>query len=528
LTDRADTRLTRASRDAPALVSLVFSLLAALVGGVVHALSFAPFDRPALQLAALATLIGTAQWQPSWRGAAAAGFAFGLGWFGVGVSWVYISMHDYGQMPAWIATLATAALAAVLAVFPALAAGAAQRATEQPSVRLLLAWPGAWCLSEWLRGTILTGFPWIASGYAHTDGPLAGFAPVLGVYGVCLIAAAVAGAVVALMQPPGEASTGARVTALTLAVVLVGGGQLLRGIEWTHSTGAPLAVKLVQGNIPEDLKFAEGGTELSVQRYFALMPDPPGLHADLTVLPESAFPLPLGDLPAAAHDGLLDFPSKEHEALIFGVFLEEPRYQYYNSAVGLQDREPLQRYSKRHLVPFGEYIPFGFRWFVDLMKIPIGDQQHGPPYQPPMRLAGQRIAVNICFEDLFGAEIIRAWHDPALEPTLLLNLSNLAWFNESIALPQHLQISRMRALETGLPLLRATNTGATAIIDSHGRVQAQLPFNVIATLRGQVSGFTGHTPYVQHGDIPALGLAVTLLAAAAAAQFKARRNRQAE
>ena len=409
MTGRADTWLARASADAPTLVLLVLSLVA----GVAHAFSFAPFDWPALQLAALATLIGLAQRQTSWQRAAGTGFAFGLGWFGVGVSWVYISMHEYGEMPSWIAALGTGALVALLAVFPALAAGAAHRVTERPLLRLLLAWPAAWCLSEWLRGTILTGFPWIASGYAHTDGPLAGFAAVLGVYGLCLIAAAVAGAVVALLQPRAELAPAARLSALAIALLLVGGGQLLRRIEWTHPTGAPLKVKLVQGNIPQDLKFAEGGTELAVQRYFALMPDPPTLHADLTVLPESAFPLPLGDLPAAVHDALLDFPSRQHQALIFGVFLEEPRYQYYNSAVGLQGHEPLQRYSKRHLVPFGEYIPFGFRWFVDLMKIPIGDQRRGPPYQAPMQLAGQRIAVNICFEDLFGAEIIQAWRDPS-------------------------------------------------------------------------------------------------------------------
>ncbi len=524
MTGRFDIWLTRASAYGP---TLIFSLLAALLAGIAHAFSFAPFNWPLLQLAALVALIGLAQRQPCWQRAAACGFAFGLGWFGIGVSWVYISMHDYGELPSWISALATAGLSAVLAAFPALGAGVAYRAAEQPALRLLLAWPGAWCLSEWLRGTVLTGLPWVASGYAHTDGPLAGFAPVLGVYGLCLIAAAIAGAVVALLQWRSEAGQALRLSALATALLLIGGGQMLRAVEWTHPIGSPLKVKLVQGDIPQGLKFAEGGTELAVQRYFALMPDPPELHTNLTVLPESAFPLPLNDLPAAAHDRLLDFPAQQGTALIFGVFLEEPRYQYYNSAVGLQGHEPVQRYSKRHLVPFGEYIPLGFRWFVDLMKIPIGDQQHGPPYQPPMQLAGQRIAVNICFEDLFGAEIIKAWGDPAVEPTMLLNLSNLAWFNDSIALPQHLQISRMRALETGLPLLRATNTGATAIIDPHGQVQAQLPFNLIATLRGEVSGFRGHTPYVQHGDIPALGVAVTLLIAAVAVQVERRRDRRA-
>jgi apolipoprotein N-acyltransferase len=527
LTGEADTRPAPASADAPTLARLASSplvaLLAALAAGAAHAFSFAPFNRPALQLAALAALTLLALRQPSWQRAAACGFAFGLGWFGVGVSWVYISMHTYGEMPAWISGLATGGLVALLAVFPALAAGAAHRASERQVARLLLAWPGAWCLSEWLRGTVLTGLPWIASGYAHTDGPLAGFAPVLGVYGLCLVAALIAGAVAVLLQRPSDMTPAIRVCSLAAALLLIGGGQLLRAVEWTHPTGTPLRVKLVQGNIPQDLKFGEGGTELAVQRYFALMPDPPELHTDLTVLPESAFPVPLDDLPVAVHDRLLDFPSQQHEALIFGIFLEQPRYQYYNSAVGLQGHEPLQRYSKRHLVPFGEYIPFGFRWFVDLMKMPIGDQQHGPSYQPPMQLAGQRIAVNICFEDLFGGEIIQAWRDPALQPTMLLNLSNLAWFNDSIALPQHLQISQMRALETGRPLLRATNTGATAIIDPHGHVQDRLPFNLIATLHGEVSGFEGRTPYVRCGDLPALGLAVIALVTAAAARIAGRR-----
>ena len=288
---------------------------------------------------------------------------------------------------------------------------------------------------------------------------------------------------------------------------------MLRQVEWTRPAGAPLRVKLVQGDIPQDVKFGEGGTQLAAERYSALMPDEPGEHSDLVVLPESAFPLALDDLPPGLRDGLLDFPEQHGSALIFGVFLEQPQYHYYNSALGLQDREPPQHYSKRHLVPFGEFVPFGFRWFVDLMQIPLGDQERGPAYQPPMRLAGQRIAVNICFEDLFGSEIIAAWRDPAAAPTMLLNLSNLAWFNHSIALPQHLQISRMRALETGLPLLRATNTGATAIIDPHGRVTAELPFDRAGALRGEVQGFSGRTPYVKHGDLAALALAAALLAA---------------
>jgi len=508
--------------DALPKAALVLAVPLAVATGGAHALSFAPFDMPAVQIAALAVLITLVQLQPSWRHAAAMGFAFGLGWFGTGVNWVYISLHDFGGLAAWLATLATAALTAVLAAFPALAAGAAYRASNRPVLRLLLAWPGAWALSEWLRGTVLTGFPWIASGYAHTNGPLAGYAPLAGVYGLCLICAVVAGAfAAALAQPRSTMSPTTRAGALAVAVLLLVGGQMLVGRQWTHPIGAPLQVKLIQGDIAQDLKFGEGGTDLALERYFTLMPDPASLHSDLVVLPESAFPLPLDDLPPDARERLLDFPRRHDTALIFGVFLEHPAGDFYNSAVGLQDSEALQQYSKRHLVPFGEFIPFGFRWFVDLMRIPIGDQHRGADYQAPMQLAGQRIAVNICFEDLFGAEIIRAWQDPARAPTMLLNLSNLAWFGNSIALPQHLQISRMRALETGRPVLRATNTGATAIVDPQGRVQGVLPYNLIATLRGEVRGYEGRTPYVIAGNAPALALAIALYACALAA----RRNR---
>ena len=175
-----------------------------------------------------------------------------------------------------------------------------------------------------------------------------------------------------------------------------------------------------------------------------------------------------------------------------------------------------QRYSKQQLVPFGEFIPWGFRWFVDLMQMPIGDQERGGADQVPMDLAGQRIAVNICYEDLFGDVIRRAWHDPLREPTMMLNLSNLAWFDDSIALPQHLQISRMRALETQHPMLRATNTGATAVVDDRGVVTAQLPFETAAALDARVQGMRGLTPFLRFGNAPAVFVAFLLVGLAAA------------
>lgn len=500
------------------VIVLTFPLqaIAAALLGAAHALAFAPWNHGWLQVLALAALFALADSARSPRRAALAGFAFGLGWFGVGVSWVYISMHVYGGMWAWLAALATAAFAALLAAFPALALWVGTRFVPPSPLRPLLALPAAWAASEWLRGVLFTGFPWLASGYAHTDTPLAGFAPIVGVYGLTLLAALAAGALVALLR---HRSRPAAASAIAVLVALVGGGEALRRVEWTQAVGAPIRVRLVQGNIPQNLKFGPEGLQRAHDTYIRLMRA--GERADLVVLPESVFPLPLAYLPDHVTRDLLDFTDSRASALVFGIFVEDPPGRYYNSAIGLAPGVRPQRYSKRHLVPFGEFIPWGFRWFVERMAIPIGDQERGPKYQPPMSLAGQRIAVNICYEDLFGAEIIDAWTDPGNAPTLLLNLSNLAWFDDSIALAQHLQISRLRALETGRPMLRATNTGATAIVDARGRVVAQLPFNTEGALDGEVRGYAGTTPYVRFGDWPALA-AIALLALAS---FAARRAR---
>jgi apolipoprotein N-acyltransferase len=500
------------------VLSFPLQAIAAALAGAAHALAFAPWDLGWLQIAALAALFAAADAARGARQAALAGFAFGLGWFGVGVSWVYISMHVYGGLWAWLAALATVAFAALLALFPATALAVAVRFAPPSPLRAMIALPASWAAAEWLRGVAFTGFPWLASGYAHADTPLAGFAPIVGVYGVTLAAALAAGALAALLR---HRSRPAQASAVALLAALAAGGEALRHVEWTQATGETIRVRLVQGNIPQNLKFGPEGLQRAHDAYMRLMRT--AGRADLVVLPESVFPLPLAYLPDFVTRDLLDFTNSHAAALVFGVFVEDPPGHYFNSAIGFAPGASPQRYSKRHLVPFGEFIPFGFRWFVDLMSIPIGDQARGPKYQPPMALAGQRIAVNICYEDLFGAEIIDAWKDPDNAPTLLLNLSNLAWFDDSIALAQHLQISRLRALETGRPMLRATNTGATAIVDARGRVVSQLPFNTAGVLDGEVRGHVGATPYVRFGDGPALA-AIGVLLLGALAAGRARRS----
>jgi apolipoprotein N-acyltransferase len=376
-----------------------------------------------------------------------------------------------------------------------------------------------------LRGTLFTGFPWLASGYAHTEGPLAGFAPVLGVYGIGFVAALVAGALALFTLLLRQRGWRGHVWAAGILAIALVGGTLLGQQRWTQPIGAPLKVRLVQANIPQDAKFTTEGLRRAFEEHWTLMQGP---RVDLVALPESVFPVPLGFVPSEALDAFRAFADEHGSGLIFGVFIEEPAMAYYNSAVGLTPDAPAwQRYSKQHLVPFGEFIPWGFRWFVDLMQMPIGDQERGAPDQRPMAIAGQRIAVNICYEDLFGHVIRRAWSDPAHTPTMMLNLSNLAWFEDSIALPQHLQISRLRALETQHPMLRATNTGATAVVDAWGRVVAQLPFNTAGALDGTVQGHHGRTPYIRYGNAPALVIGViVLLFAAAVARAGRRRSAQ--
>jgi apolipoprotein N-acyltransferase len=306
-----------------------------------------------------------------------------------------------------------------------------------------------------------------------------------------------------------------RSAAAVLAVLAA--GFMLRGMAWTQPVGAPLKVSLLQGNIPQSLKWDPKRTMLSLETYAALAARNP---ADLTVLPETAIPLFFDETP---RELLADLT--QHGPALLGVAVrtrENGQMSGYTNGAVLVRRNgatdfDVQAYAKRHLVPFGEYAPPGFAWFFALASIPMSDFSAGPPLQKPLAVAGQNIAPNICYEDLFGEEIIRAL--PAA--TLLVNLSNTAWFGDSLAQPQHLQISRMRAIETGRPMLRATNTGMTAAIAPDGTLAAALePFGTGALVIS-VQGYSGATPYVRYGN--ALALALVVLACLPA--LRGRRSR---
>jgi apolipoprotein N-acyltransferase len=451
------------------------------------------------------------------RQAAGRGLAFGLGHFLGGVSWIYVSLHDVGGMPLPIAAAATLALCAYLALFPALTAWTSRRLDRGeggPGWHTMALFAASWTLWEWARGWLLSGFPWLALGYSQTPpSPLAGLAPVLGVYGLSLATAAIA-ASLAL------AAARRRLIYLSLPAALLALGGGLTPVAWTEATGAPLKVALLQGNIPQALKWQPERFIDSLTTYITLARDNP---ADLTVLPETAVPALYDHLPAEFLADLKALAARRQGNIILGVPVAETAAgagdaddttrRYFNSAIAF-GQAPEQRYSKSHLVPFGEFVPPGFRWFLDLMHMPMSDFTSGGAAQAPLALNGQQVAANICYEDVFGGEIIQALP----RATLLVNLSNTAWFGHSLAQPQHLQIARLRALETGRPMLRATNTGMTAVIRPDGSIQAVLPPFTRGALVAEVRGYQGLTPFARIGNAGALVLAILLLLSCALAR----------
>ena len=478
--------------------------LAALLGALAVA-GYAPlavFPLPLLALAALMLLWLRA---PTTRDAAVLGWWYGLGFFLTGVSWVYVSLHTFGAMPAPVAGLVTLLFCGFLALFPAAAGYVVRRVPLGAIGKLLLVGPATWTLLEALRGVIFTGFPWLELGYAQIPAsPLAGYAPVLGIAGVTLASALTAGALVlALIAKSRGAVAG--------LLVVWAAGYGLQQVRWTEPVGKPLTVSLLQGNIAQDLKWRPEVVARTLATYLDLVR---GAEGRLIVLPETALPLFLEDVPRDYLEALARHAAQRDGDVLIGLPEGSPRDGYYNSIISV-GAAPAQVYRKWHLVPFGEFIPLRplLGPIVGALAIPLQDFSRGSATPRPLAVAGQQVAVNICYEDVFGEEIIRQL--PAA--TLLVNASNVAWFGRSIAPYQHLQISQARALETGRYMLRATNTGMTAVIDPRGRVAALAPEFTLATLTHTVQGHRGATPYVRFGATPVLALCMLLLLAGLAA-----------
>jgi apolipoprotein N-acyltransferase len=510
------------------------------VAGVAQAISLAwPFEgefrgvsQGWLQCFSLAILAGVVDRSNSNKQAFASGWLFSFAWLTGSIWWLFISMNSYGGLPAPIAAIAVALLAAGLALFYA-GACTVFYALCKTGVGVLpraSAFAAMWCLAEMLRGTVLTGFPWGAIGYAHIDSELQHWAPWMGVYGLCAISAFIAMAVAAERRAQAATSWTTKITSVVIAAAL--------GFMWVTSpsrnsqdekrSAKPISVTLLQGNIPQDLKFGEGVNHALRDYRDALLSS----NSDLTVTPETAIPLIQQQMPEHYWGQLEAHFGKGTQAALIGMPLamrrEQGQLQYSNSAIALMAQSSPAasagyQYDKHHLVPFGEFVPPLFQWFVRMMNIPLGDFSRGEVAQPNLMFKGERIAPNICYEDLFGEELARSFADPDKAPTLLINLSNIAWFGDTVAIDQHLNISRMRALELGRPMLRATNTGATAIINAQGQVTHRLPSAVQGALTAEVYGVRGPvTPYARWVSVfglwPLAGLALlTILIVAAMA-----------
>jgi apolipoprotein N-acyltransferase len=484
--------------------------IAALTGAAT-VFAFAPFYWWPLAVVSLAVLFALWQQAPTARRAAAIGFAWGLGLFLAGVSWLYVALHVYGNMPAPLAAMSIFLFCCYLALFPMLAGMLAHKLrSRHHGWTLLLVMPASFVAFEYLRGWFMTGFPWLIIGYVHTPGgvippALHGYAPILGTFGLSWLTALTAAILVLALRLTGRL----RVIAGGAMVILWGAGLLLAHVEWSKPAGSPLTVSLLQGNVDQAQKWREETLNATMKDYLALANES---RAKLIVMPETAIPRWLHEIPED-YLALLKRRAMQNggDVILGAPTMQLSPRQFFNSAISM-GTAPTQTYSKSHLVAFGEFIPPLFSWVYRWLEVPLAGFTPGAETQAPMRLSGHFVALNICYEDTFGSEISR----PLPEAELLVNISNMAWYGRSLAAEQHLQFSQMRSLETSRWMLRATNTGLTAAVNERGAIVKALPQFTRGVLDVEAVPRQGATPYVRWKDWPVLiGLLIALAASVA-------------
>ena len=416
--------------------------------------------------------------------------------------WLFISLHTYGGLAAPLSVIAIVGLAAFLALYYAAACAAFVALAPVNRAGRIALFAALWLLAELARVALFTGFPWGQGGYAQLDGPFADLAKIIGVHGLTFAAALLAASVAGQIAKPRWVSAGAIALAVLLAVSASFASKAgSAGVSvFSKAIATPFTVTLLQGNIAQDEKFQPtGGIPDALAWYKSQLI---AATASLVVTPETAIPLLPNQLPEGYLDALVNrfikpVPGAAQTAALIGIPLGNSQQGYTNSAIALKPSasNTIYQYDKHHLVPFGEFVHPLFKWFLSIVNIPLADFNSGAVSQPSLDWQGQRIAPNICYEDLFGEELAARFIDPSAAPTMMVNISNIAWFGNTIAIDQHLNISRMRAIEFERPMVRATNTGATAIIDHTGRVTYSLPRHTRGVLVGTVEGRSGITPY---------------------------------
>ncbi len=483
----ADARARRS-----ALFLLLDILLPAALGGVAT-LGFAPFGIYGLTLLAVAGLIAL-WWRASAARAAWRGFVFGVVHFGTGIYWVFVSTHVYAGAPLWMGVLLVFGLSMYMALYPA-AVGAFAGATKRlpRPLWVLVFVPGAWMLGELMRSWVVTGFPWLSLGYSLIDAPVTALAPIGGVYMLSALLVAAAGTVVLLLA---GSLIGRAISVVLIAVAPVVLWSLPAATSWTRPVGEPGSVAILQGNFRQDIKWDRDYLKPTMRRYWRLTAQ---TDAELVVWPEVAIPARASRVPRYL-DALETAARAKDQTVLVGIRAGAPtlRAVGYNAVLAVGEGEG--RYYKHHLVPFGEFFPLpGFvkSWLASIDSL-FGDTPRGDEHQPLIDTGRVKIGLTICFEDAFAHEVAKAL--PAAG--LLANVTNDAWFAGTSAPEQHLNISRMRALEAGRYLLRAANTGISAVIGPEGRVLERTEQFEVAMIETSVQPRAGATPYVRYGDMP--------------------------
>ena len=457
---------------------------AAFFLGVSCILGLAPFAFWPIPILALVCLRFFCQKKTA-RQAFYLGFAFGFGYFLASVSWIYVSLHTFGGMPALLAVIITVLFCAFLAFFPAIALYVDHLVDKNQ--QSLWTFPFCWMGTEWIRGLIFTGFPWALIGYSQIpNGPLTPLAPIGGIYFLSLLTITGAQAIFLLITKSGWQK------ALLFFLILGVSILVLAQKQWTKPYRTQ-TVALVQGNIAQDIKWDPKHSAESLEHYANLIEQS---QASIVITPESALPIFWNDLPPSYIERILRHASAAKADILLGV-VEYEEGVLYNSLVNI-GISGTQIYRKIHLVPFGEYVPLRplTQWFMDLVDIPLTDFRPGHQHQPPLHLQGLQIAPNICYEDAFPGELIPR----AKIAHILVNVSNDAWFGDSFAPFQHLQIAQARALELAKPLLRVTNMGPSAFIDEKGHILDSIPYNQTKVLHVNVTSRVGMTPYAFWGN----------------------------
>lgn len=477
--------------------------LAALLAGLLLPLAFAPFQLPYLVFPLLAILLLT--WSGATPGRAfRRGYLFGFGQFGFGVYWLHISINLFGGVNLVLALTATYLLVAFLALYPALTGWVLRRYFSRSHwFYYILAAAGIWTLAEWSRSWILTGFPWLNLGYSQIDTPLAGIAPLFGVYGISWFVILVAGLLACCVI---HIRWQQRALALTAGLLVFVCGGLLQEISWTRADNRLLNVALIQGNVSQSIKWQPEQLQQTMRLYDDLT-SAYWNEADLIVWPETAIPA-LANQIGDYLDLMQNRAQTSETLLVTGLAVHDRgNGRFYNSLLALGAHEDM--YHKRHLVPFGEYMPFKtlLNPVLEFLQVPMSDFSSGDSNKPLLQLGSLAIGASICYEDAFGEDVIEALP----EADILINVSNDAWFGDSIAPHQHLEIARMRALEAGRHMLRATNTGISAIIDPSGRIKARSPQFKPHALTAEIQTFTGRTPYTLFGNHAILVYIIVIL-----------------